>query len=129
MIEYGNIIWGPQYKRNIEKVQRRATKSVHELFTMSYPDRLAAVNLPSLYYRRLRGDMIYLYQLMHGHLGINFSELFTMPPTFNTRGHKFKIFKPTAITRPRVNFFSVRTIDHWNHLPDSVVNAPTINVF
>ena len=30
-----------------------------------------------------------------------------------------------------VNFFSIRTIDHWNNLPDLIVDAPiaTINVF
>ena len=42
----------------LENVQRRATKLVPSLKNYSYGDRLWILNLPSLYYRRARGDMI-----------------------------------------------------------------------
>jgi len=70
VLEYGNIIWGPQYltdQTSIEKLQRRATKLIHGLYNIPYSDRLAALNLPSLQYCRFRGDMIALYQLLHKH--------------------------------------------------------------
>src|SRR5664279_6418572 len=55
-LEYGNIIWSPKYKRDIEaleKVQRRATRLVHGLSGISYEERLREMDLPSLVYRRL----------------------------------------------------------------------------
>ena len=61
VIEYGNIIWGPQYildQQEVEKVQRRATKLISDLQDHTYDDRLAVLDLPSLKYRRQRGDMI-----------------------------------------------------------------------
>ena len=53
VIEYGNIIWGPQYiqdQQEIEKVQRRATKLIRDLQNHTYDDRLAYLTLPSLKY-------------------------------------------------------------------------------
>ena len=73
VLEYGNIIWGPQYildQEQIEKIQRRATKLVQDLQNCTYNDRLTALNLPSLKYHRLRGDMIMFYQLLHSHCNI-----------------------------------------------------------
>ena len=77
MLEYGNIIWGPQYildQEQIEKIQRRATKLVQDLQNYTYNDRLTALNLPSLKYRRLRGDMIMFYQLLHSHFSLDTSD-------------------------------------------------------
>ena len=77
MLEYGNIIWGPQYildQEQIEKIQRRATKMIHDLENYTYNE---ALNLPSLKYRRLRADMILIYQLFHKFFSINTSDLIT----------------------------------------------------
>ena len=50
----------------LEKVQRRATKLVASLRDMTYQERLQALDLPSLVYRRHRGDMIEVYKFIHG---------------------------------------------------------------
>ena len=68
VVEYGNIIWGPYYitdQRAIKKIQRRATKLIPELRQYTYQEQLHKLSLPSLAYRRQRGDMILLYQLIH----------------------------------------------------------------
>ena len=60
-LEYGNVIWGPQYKLDqhaLEKVQRRATKLIPQLKYLDYVYRLKALELQSLQHRRQRGDMI-----------------------------------------------------------------------
>ena len=58
-LEYANSVWSP-YKigdiKEIEKVQKKATKLIINLKNMSYTDRLKRLNLPTLKYRRLRGD-------------------------------------------------------------------------
>ena len=74
VLEYGNIVWGPQYildQQNIEKVQRRATKLIHNLQDYTYDDRLVELNLPSLKYQRRRCDMIMIYQLLHNNLNVD----------------------------------------------------------
>ena len=52
-LEYGNVIWGPYYQSDINKlesIQRRATKLVTPVKEMDYKSRLKALNLPSLKY-------------------------------------------------------------------------------
>ena len=64
ILEYGNLIWGPHYvadQQAIEGVQRRTTKLISSISHCPYRERLRILNLPSLNYRRLRGDMIFLY--------------------------------------------------------------------
>ena len=61
-LEYGNVIWHPRYrdKLEVEKVQRRATKLIPNISHLPYEDRLKVLNLPSLDFRRRRGDVMYL---------------------------------------------------------------------
>ena len=54
----GNVILG-----KLEKVQKRATKMIHDLENCSYNEHLTTLNLPSLQYHRLHGDMIMIIQL------------------------------------------------------------------
>ena len=74
MLEYGNVIWSPRLIRDIDavqRVQRRATKTVPGISTMTYPDRLQTLRLPSLVYRRARGDMIETYKYLHNVFDVN----------------------------------------------------------
>ena len=60
-LDYACCIWSPykqKYKDALENVQRRATKQINGMSDMSYPDRLRKLKLPTLAYRRIRGDMI-----------------------------------------------------------------------
>ena len=43
---------------SIEHVQRRASKQIPGLSQLSYEERLRKIKLPTLAYRRSRGDMI-----------------------------------------------------------------------
>ena len=51
----------------IEKVQKRATKLIISLKKLSYVERLKQLQLPTLKYRRLRGDMIELFKIVHNY--------------------------------------------------------------
>ena len=104
IVEYGTAIWGPYYvldQQLIERIQRRATKLIHGLRDQPYVDHLARLHLPSLQYRRLRGDLILLYRMYHNDLGINFTDCFTTSHVTFTRSNSCKLFKPHAISRAK----------------------------
>ena len=59
-LEYGNSVWNPFLRQDIiklEKVQRRATRMIPDIKNLPYKNRLERLNLPTLAYRCLRGDM------------------------------------------------------------------------
>ena len=67
VFEYGSPVWNPsteKYSQLLENVQRRATKLVPELKTLSYQERLSELNLPTLNYRRNRYDLIQLFKII-----------------------------------------------------------------
>ena len=69
LLEYANQVWAPhsvKYIEIIENVQRRATKCIPGLVGMEYPERVRSLKLPTLAYRRLRGDMIETFKILQG---------------------------------------------------------------
>jgi len=59
-LEYANSLWNSYTKQDIkalEKVQMTATRLVTALPDEPYQERLRALDLPTLKFRRLRGDI------------------------------------------------------------------------
>ena len=130
ILEYGNTIWSPRLKKDIdaiERVQRRATKTVPGLATLPYPERLQVLKLPSLIYRRARGDMIETYKYQHNVYDID-NEWLKPETSTVTRGHTRKLIKPRCNSKLRLHCFSHRVVNPWNSLPENV-SAPSVNAF
>ena len=83
ILEYGNLVWGPYYKTDIqkfEKIQQKATTVIKYIRNFDYEERLKVLNLPSLHYRHSRGDMITIYNMLHDKYDIDYSDFFTFHP-------------------------------------------------
>ena len=46
-----------------------------------------------------------------------------------TRGNLLKLYKPYTHLHCRSNYFSNRTINQWNQLPDEIIRCNALNSF
>ena len=131
-LEYGNVVWHPSNKKYIdliEGIQKHFTRCIVGMGGLDYEERLRSLNLPSLEYRRLRGDMIEMYKIMHKLYDPKTTGSLININNTNTRSHNFKLLKPRVNTKQFQMFFTNRVINYWNTLPKEVVNADSLNCF
>ena len=135
-LEYAVQVWSPYLKKEIRKlegVQRRATKQINDLRNLDYSDRLKKLKLPTLIYRRKRGDMIEAYKILSDKYDPEVADFLPLHkevmPNSVTRGNSLKLFKRKSNLIACKQSFSHRIIDEWNNLPEVVVSAPSVNSF
>ena len=96
---------------------------------MTYEDRLRHLKLPTLRFRRIRGDLIEAYKMLTGVYEAEACPLFEMHRGRETRSHSLKLMNAQVLTRERRNFFTERIVDVWNSLPSDIVEANSVNSF
>jgi len=132
-MEYCIQAWSLYLKKDIEcleRVQRAATKMVQGFHRLSYDDRLAQLSLTTLEQRRRRGDLIETYKIVTGRETVDREHFFNLSACeYNLRGHNLKLSKQRANLDIRKYFFSQRTVNEWNQLPQEVVDAQSVNQF
>ena len=96
---------------------------------LTYEERLKRFKLFTLEQRRMRGDLIEAYKIITGKEKIDSKRLFQLADTTYLRGNGLKMFKKPVRLELRKNYFSMRVIDNWNKLPDSVVMAESVEGF
>ena len=84
------------------------------------------LDLPTLVYRRNRGDAIegYKYKYLHGTYDVDSTDLLPRHVEWQQGVIVWSWEKPI-----RANFFGVRVVNLWNSLPEELVSSATVNCF
>ena len=120
-LEFAVSSWCPYLKKYIhelEKVQKRATRTIPSIRNFDYKTRLKQLNLMDLETRRLRGDLIQMFKIVNSYEMVHFCSDF-----------KCIIRQNIKYCLQRYNFFKNRVVNVWNALPQVAINAVSINVF
>ncbi|GAB0176015.1 hypothetical protein GRJ2_000066700 [Grus japonensis] len=130
-LEYCIQLWGPQYRRDmelLERVQRRATKLIRGLEHLCYEDRLR-VGVVQPGEEKALGTPYSSLPVSKGAYRKDGEGLFMRECSDRTRGNGFKLKEGRFRLDVRKKFFTVRVVRHWNRLPREVVDAPSLEVF
>jgi hypothetical protein len=131
-LEYASSVWSPERTGLciiVEKVQRKVTKLV--VRDGPYSARLEMLELPTLRWRRNYLDLLQVHRIIHGDQALR-KELFTFSSEVSnasTRRHRFAIYKPYVRTDILKNHFVCRVVDHWNSLPDELLDLTRFDLF
>ena len=132
-LDFASPVWAPHFLkhiRQIENVQKWATKQLPGYRNLSYPSRLRKLRMPTLAYRRLRGDLIEVYKMVHNVYDPDVYKVLQkredVAQGTGTRGHSQMLFHQHGQKLLIKHFFALRVTEHWNQLPEDVTSAPDV---
>ena len=136
-LESSVSVWSPYLERDVkqmENVQMRATKMIPETKNLNYEERLRLLKLPTLVYRRQRGDLIELYKMTNGVYDEDVLPKLELRAEHveagrRNRGHSKQLFIQRSKKEVRSNFFTRRVAPVWNSLPEDIKCKPSVSFF
>ena len=132
ILMYCSPSWNPSLKKDIdivERIQRSFTKRLRGMKDLSYEERLNELGAPTLIYRRLCADLVFIFKCLHGMVDINAADIGLSLNNSNTRGCGSKLQQYRASTRTVGALFCHRVQSQWNKLPSVVVNCTSVIQF
>ena len=107
---------------------------VSGLSSNNYEDKLRELDLWPLVKRRKMYDLVQVYKIINniGDVNISLTKVGdNNSERINTRlqNDPLNLVKKRSNLEIRKNFFTERVVEHWNSLPMSLKNAPTLKNF
>ena len=142
-LEYAAPVWSPHghgsghLKTKIEDVQRRATKRIPGMKDLCYSARLRKLKLPTLAYRRVRGDMIQVFKLLmpikKGAYDNSLPKLLKLKSDIGIRvvggKNNKQLYKGNVRNNLAKSSFNFRVCKLWNSLPQHIIDSSTVKAF
>jgi hypothetical protein len=138
-LEYASTAWYPKLKRDrdaLEYVQRRGTRLVEGISHLPHEDRLRALKLPTLEFRRQRSDVIQAFKTLKGLDQLDYrkecstckNHMLRLSNTSSTRGHTLKL---AVQHQPglKSSHFGHRVVKNWNMLSQHTIDSDSVNTF
>jgi len=128
---HGHLTEQVSLRKKVEKVQKRATKIVPSCIglTLSYMERLKVLGIPTLKYRRCRGDIIETFNILHGIYDTAVAPALPICQDSVTGGNSCKLVKNFSRYDVRKYYSVQRIVNTWNSLPAHVVNSSSVHSF
>jgi hypothetical protein len=123
-----------QDKQLLENVQQKAVNWVTGLAGTTYEEKCKELGLSTLENRRWEKDMVQTYKIMNGIGNIEQAKFFTRMDNRNTIQTRMaagvdNVRPQRARTELRRQAFSMRIVQSWNGLPDTIKSARTVTGF
>ena len=91
--------------------------------------RLIRLNLPTLKYRHIRGDMIEVYKMLTNRYEADINIHLQQLQSHVTRGHNLKLANTRFHYDLRKYSFTIWVVNIWNSLPESVILTDSVDSF
>ena len=107
----------------------RAIKQVITVKNLPCMDSLIRLNLPTLKYRRIRGDMIEVYKILKNRHDADVNIRLQQLQSNATRGNNLKLANTRCYYDLRKYSFraTIRVVNIWNSRPESVISADSVD--
>jgi hypothetical protein len=133
IVEYNSVVWNPSLIHLIdliENVQRHFSKRIPQLSSLSYPERLALLDLEPLELRRLRSDLIYYFKIFNHQTPFDPNDAFIIyTPVASSRSSTSYLQKPTKASNKHLHTLFYRHVDVWNALPVAIRSLSSLQSF
>ena len=84
---------------------------------LSYEERLKKLDLPTLVFRRMRGDMIQVYKYLHELYDVEHEDILPRSENISTRGHHLKLkVTVTSVFTVTASVTSVSSLESFKRL-------------
>ena len=133
-LEYAATVWDPHTDINIAKlegVQRRAARFVTNdyNYTSSVTAMMRALEWESLQQHRQESKAVMMYRIVNSLVDIPPEQHMHPQGTAVTRGHQSRFMVPYSRKDTHRTTFFPSAIRLWSQLPESLVNASSLDVF